>query len=312
MLYIAENFKALRKNKDMTQEDVAELLCVSPQSVSKWERGDTYPDITLLPSIANLFGVSLDYLVGMDKINDNLTKEGVYSSGHDYLRTGDIDSAIDEYTTALKTFPNDEGLMSDLAMSLALTNDPDKLTKAVGLCERILSGKINEKVHHTTRAALCFIYLKIGDKDKAMETASRLPHLRECRESIITQLEKEVKIDEIDSNIKFIAIGDDDEQDAVEIDFGENMIPLCTEHELLEKIKILRDETGATACREGLNRLPHIRIRDKTDLPPDRLRFRYYSEYLIDDDYTDFEKAVDDVISALRGVIKMRSEQVED
>jgi len=45
---------------DMTQEDVSEILGVSPQSVSKWERGDTYPDITLLPSLANLYNTSID------------------------------------------------------------------------------------------------------------------------------------------------------------------------------------------------------------------------------------------------------------
>ena len=46
---------------ELTQEDIAEMLRVSPQSVSKWERGDTYPDITLLPALANLFKV-LDIL----------------------------------------------------------------------------------------------------------------------------------------------------------------------------------------------------------------------------------------------------------
>ena len=59
MLYIAENLKILRKKMDMTQEDVSEILGVSPQSVSKWERGDTYPDITLLPSLANLYNTSI-------------------------------------------------------------------------------------------------------------------------------------------------------------------------------------------------------------------------------------------------------------
>ena len=47
MLYIAENLKALRKKRNMTQEDVAEIIGVSPQSVSKWERGDTYPFLFL-------------------------------------------------------------------------------------------------------------------------------------------------------------------------------------------------------------------------------------------------------------------------
>jgi transcriptional regulator with XRE-family HTH domain len=73
MLYLAENLKSLRKGKDLTQEEVAEILGVSPQSVSKWERGDTYPDITLLPALANYYETSVDALIGMNRINDAQT-----------------------------------------------------------------------------------------------------------------------------------------------------------------------------------------------------------------------------------------------
>ncbi|MCL2665185.1 MAG: helix-turn-helix domain-containing protein [Defluviitaleaceae bacterium] len=55
MLHIAENLKTLRKGKDLTQEEAAEILGVSPQSVSKWERGTAYPDIALLPALAKEF-----------------------------------------------------------------------------------------------------------------------------------------------------------------------------------------------------------------------------------------------------------------
>lgn len=70
MLFISENLKYLRKQKDLTQEEVAEMIGVSAQSVSKWERGDTFPDITLLPALANLYKTSVDAIIGMDKIND--------------------------------------------------------------------------------------------------------------------------------------------------------------------------------------------------------------------------------------------------
>ncbi|MCL1912861.1 MAG: helix-turn-helix domain-containing protein [Eubacteriaceae bacterium] len=58
MLFIAENLKNLHKGKDLTQEEVAEKLSVSTQSVSKWERSDTLRDITLLPALANLYKVT--------------------------------------------------------------------------------------------------------------------------------------------------------------------------------------------------------------------------------------------------------------
>jgi len=53
----------LRKDKNMTQAQVAEKLDVTYQAVSKWERGESMPDITLLPAIADLFDVSIDELV---------------------------------------------------------------------------------------------------------------------------------------------------------------------------------------------------------------------------------------------------------
>ena len=65
-LHLSETLKQLRKDKNMTQEDVASSLGVTYQSVSRWETGLSYPDIELLPSIAALFDVSLDILFGTD------------------------------------------------------------------------------------------------------------------------------------------------------------------------------------------------------------------------------------------------------
>ena len=89
MLYIAENLKSLRKGKDLTQEDAADMLGVSPQSVSKWERGETLPDITLLPALANLYKVSVDTLIGMDRLNAKETRNAIFTAGHNHLRNGE-------------------------------------------------------------------------------------------------------------------------------------------------------------------------------------------------------------------------------
>ena len=50
----------------MTQEQLAELLSISPQAVSRWETDVAMPDISLLPPLANLFRVTTDHLLGMD------------------------------------------------------------------------------------------------------------------------------------------------------------------------------------------------------------------------------------------------------
>ena len=58
----AENLRRIRKNQNITQEQMADLLAVSRQAISKWESGAGYPDIEKLPLIAKTLNVSLDYL----------------------------------------------------------------------------------------------------------------------------------------------------------------------------------------------------------------------------------------------------------
>ena len=66
---IGENIRALRLQKGLTQEQVAQQLGVTYQAVSKWENGTNTPDIGLLPEIAKLFGVMIDALFHQDAIS---------------------------------------------------------------------------------------------------------------------------------------------------------------------------------------------------------------------------------------------------
>lgn len=65
-LNIGKNISALRKERNMTQEDLAKALGVSAQAVSKWENENSCPDISLLTKIADLFGVTVDELLRND------------------------------------------------------------------------------------------------------------------------------------------------------------------------------------------------------------------------------------------------------
>ena len=59
---IGMKIKTLRKQHNITQRDLAKILCVTSQAISKWENGKNMPDISVLPMVARLFGISMDEL----------------------------------------------------------------------------------------------------------------------------------------------------------------------------------------------------------------------------------------------------------
>ena len=61
-LKIGEKIRAKRRERDLTQEELANILGVSKAAVSKWENEESYPDITMLPRIARLFQITIDEL----------------------------------------------------------------------------------------------------------------------------------------------------------------------------------------------------------------------------------------------------------
>ena len=80
---VAKNITELRLLNNMTQMELAEKINYSDKTVSKWERGESSPDIAVLVEIADLFGVTLDYLVRSENIEnavvENKTKEVKYN-----------------------------------------------------------------------------------------------------------------------------------------------------------------------------------------------------------------------------------------
>ena len=205
MMYLPANLKKYRILKELTQEDVAEFLGITPQSVSKWERGESYPDITLLPALANIFETSVDLLLGMDTIRAEETRYNIHKKAVEYQRNGNLDMAEKTYRDALLIYPNKPGMILGLASTLALKGDTEE---AIELIERGLPISINEKQKSTMRATLCFLYLKAGREDKACKLASQLPHMRESREVVQPLIKQGLSDSQIDENIKTIILGD--------------------------------------------------------------------------------------------------------
>ncbi len=110
-LNIGENLRRLRRAADMTQEQLADKLGVSYQSVSRWENGTTYPDMEFLPVLSSIFGVTVDELIGME---ESKKKEQIYARYRVYGELCDGDKP-EEVVSLLRELRRD--CMTDSALS---------------------------------------------------------------------------------------------------------------------------------------------------------------------------------------------------
>lgn len=91
---MGENIRKYRKNLDLTQEQLAEKLGTSVQSVSRWECGTTYPDIEMLPTIANIFHVTVNDLFYCDDAEKRKHCDELYHRLEESAEAGDIEKTV--------------------------------------------------------------------------------------------------------------------------------------------------------------------------------------------------------------------------
>lgn len=106
MINLGKNLKELRKSKGVTQSAFANYLGVSFQAVSKWERNESYPDITVLPEIAGYFGVSVDALLGVNTA-ENEQRVNEYLSMYETMHYKKTPELLSIFQKAVSEFPND-------------------------------------------------------------------------------------------------------------------------------------------------------------------------------------------------------------
>lgn len=100
-----QKIKSLRREANMTQENLAELLSISPQAVSRWETDVAMPDISLLPPLANLFNVTTDYLLGMETYQKDLRKAEFDEAFHEYWKHEDKEKNYQIAVRAVAEYP---------------------------------------------------------------------------------------------------------------------------------------------------------------------------------------------------------------
>lgn len=114
---IGERIKALRKQNGMTQEKLAEYLCVSYQAVSKWECGLTNPDLSLIAPLTKLFNISADKLLGITEADHDPTRKKYNSALQKYRNSEDHNSSYWWAKEASFAYPKDYHYLEWLAFS---------------------------------------------------------------------------------------------------------------------------------------------------------------------------------------------------
>ncbi len=150
-IMIGENIKRLRKQKNITQEQLAEALNITYAAVSKWERGETYPDITLLMPLAYYFGVTLDELMDYDWERINREIEELLEE----YRVANWPKNREIIAEAYKKYPEDHRVMywymwnivggsADNDNAVILKNEKE----ISHICGRILSDSTDDSLRH--------------------------------------------------------------------------------------------------------------------------------------------------------------------
>lgn len=144
-IYFAEKLKKLRSEKKVSQEKLAQYLNVSFQAVSKWETGNAYPDITLLPDLARFFGVTIDELLCVEKIDEKRLFDEYSEKAADLFRCGNTAGALELWQQAYRSMPNNIDV-KEMLMSSYFDTDRKKYFNefydlAIDICNGNAEGK---------------------------------------------------------------------------------------------------------------------------------------------------------------------------
>ena len=166
---IGRRMRELRASKKNTQEQLAAHLGITVQAVSKWEREEGYPDISMLPAIASFYGVSVDNLLGVDEF-ERQRKLQEYSERSRQQRSASERIAV--WREAYQEFPNEPMVLHNLAFALRGEGIDQHSDELIYLGKRLLkeatqSGEYFGAISHLSRA-----YMSLGNEEEARRYAA--------------------------------------------------------------------------------------------------------------------------------------------
>lgn len=182
-----DTLRALRQKKNVTQEALANHLGITPQSVGKWERGEGFPDITLLPNIALYFDVTIDELLNVGKARIDEKVHAYQDESRRYRNAGKNEENLALWERAYAEFPNDcrvmDGLMMAINQEAQWPCPKEDAERIVSLGERILLESADTQLREHAIQRLCYTYDSIGDEENALRYADMGGSIWATRES---------------------------------------------------------------------------------------------------------------------------------
>lgn len=198
-LNIGQVIKQLRISQSITQEKLADYLNVSPQSISKWENGLSYPDITLIPTIALFFNVTTDELFSLPTYINNQKFTTFQIHYEELQKKGAVKEQIALCRNMFLEYPRNYVVMSHLAHSLIacyegldaehqLAIDNNYLNEAIKLNELILSDCNDPELQLKSIKLLCMYYPKLGHLNKSLTLLDKLSSISFCKELLLEDI----------------------------------------------------------------------------------------------------------------------------
>lgn len=183
---IGSTIKQLRRENDMTQEQLAEYLGITSRAVSQWECGRTAPDISQLPLLANIFDVSTDVLLGVDIEKNKKKISEILDTAHKViLENGGLEKRTTILREGIRQYPRSFEIMERLADALVCEYSRKGIkdySEVFDLCNRVLAECTDSTVRNNALQTLGTAYEYAGKEEEMLKVAEQMQPIRFSRE----------------------------------------------------------------------------------------------------------------------------------